>query len=809
MMAFGWWWFAILLAAPASAGLTLRSYENSGFEGTPNEVVLPDTSRIALHPNALSGIASGMLALPAGTWNFSCAFESATLGFVWVDGHLVCQTGAYDLAPGSGDDPLPVRRNASVAFRAHLYGANASARVLWGQGGAALAPIPAAALDAALSRGERLRDDTQRRASRGWGHMLHRNMLTMTKLPAGVALTTALCRLSTGACVDVAVPDGISRCGARVRPGPYAIDRSYGEYSFGMNATLSNVSVAFSVGDGGETLRATYAAVGCGAWDCSDFALRVSGRFLWAREGSVAVGDASVAFAPAGLARVDVAASRAFLAPDALPPALRGGAFLPLDAGFVTLATTAEDAATVLGAIVGRGAAHRARTHDKVGDALVDAALAVEAAASWTAISTPAENGFAVLMPVSRAWSRVPPADPDFSYAIFDWDNLFASLLAAVSGGGGDDLGKAVAYSNVIQSFKAKAAGGYLANCAGGGYKDQDRSEPPVGAKVLLELHDRYGDDWLVDLLFDDCLDWSDWVLRTRVAEVGGLPFYKLRSWVERTGAPGGMQEARYESGLDDSPMYDCATADQGDGCDFFDRDTGFMELADVGMTSMAAQEAYALATLAERTGRAGDARTLRARGDAYAKAVHSLWDDARGVYANRVLTNASLSRRISPTSFYPLMVTRSLDDGSDTTRATALVDGWLTNETRFCVKNRSDRCYWGLPSIAADDDAYAALGYWRGFTWGPMALLTYWSLAAYDDVPAVRAARGELAAQMGAMVVNMWRLHGHICENYLPHKNGTEVDGTVWPNECTGTTFYHWGALAAYIGLVEAGHWA
>ena len=172
MMAFGWWWFAILLAAPASAGLTLRSYENSGFEGTPNEVVLPDTSRIALHPNALSGIASGMLALPAGTWNFSCAFESATLGFVWVDGHLVCQTGAYDLAPGSGDDPLPVRRNASVAFRAHLYGANASARVLWGQGGAALAPIPAAALDAALSRGERLRDETQRRASRGWGHML-------------------------------------------------------------------------------------------------------------------------------------------------------------------------------------------------------------------------------------------------------------------------------------------------------------------------------------------------------------------------------------------------------------------------------------------------------------------------------------------------------------------------------------------------------------------------------------------------------------------------------------------------------------
>ena len=54
-------------------------------------------------------------------------------------------------------------------------------------------------------------------------------------------------------------------------------------------------------------------------------------------------------------------------------------------------------------------------------------------------------------------------------------------------------------------------------------------------------------------------------------------------------------------------------------------------------------------------------------------------------------------------------------------------------------------------------------------------------------------------------MFVNMWRLHRHVCENYLPHRNGTEVDGKVWPNECTGTTFYHWGALAGVIALTEA----
>jgi len=71
--------------------------------------------------------------------------------------------------------------------------------------------------------------------------------------------------------------------------------------------------------------------------------------------------------------------------------------------------------------------------NDDDDDAATSAAIAVEAAAMWTMISTPAENGFGVLFPVSRAWSRVPPSPPDFSYAIFDWDNLFASLLSGLT----------------------------------------------------------------------------------------------------------------------------------------------------------------------------------------------------------------------------------------------------------------------------------------------------------------------------------------------------------------------------------------
>ena len=107
------------------------------------------------------------------------------------------------------------------------------------------------------------------------------------------------------------------------------------------------------------------------------------------------------------------------------------------------------------------------------------------------------------------------------------------------------------------------------------------------------------------------------------------------------------------------------------------------------------------------------------------------------------------------------------------------------------------DDCYWGLPSIQRGDPAFPPLGYWRGYTWGPMAMLTYWSLQAYDHVPIVRTARKALCAQMTAMMLSMWRRHRHICENFNPHRNATE---------CSGTRFYHWGALAGMISLIEAG---
>ena len=44
---------------------------------------------------------------------------------------------------------------------------------------------------------------------------------------------------------------------------------------------------------------------------------------------------------------------------------------------------------------------------------------------------------------------------------------------------------------------------------------------------------------------------------------------------------------------------------------------------------------------------------------------------------------------------------------------------------------------------------------------------------------------------------LNQWRAHRHVCENFSPWRNATE---------CTGMHFYHWGGLAGFIGLLDAG---
>ena len=108
--------------------------------------------------------------------------------------------------------------------------------------------------------------------------------------------------------------------------------------------------------------------------------------------------------------------------------------------------------------------------------------------------------------------------------------------------------------------------------------------------------------------------------------------------------------------------------------------------------------------------------------------------------------------------------------------QATAMVTGWLTNKTRFCVPPTASAwpfantsgCYWGVPSIAADDPAYMVASgtsgiYWRGFTWAPQVFLVYAALKRYNHLPVARAAREGLCVQQRDLLLSVWNTSHHV----------------------------------------------
>ena len=175
----------------------------------------------------------------------------------------------------------------------------------------------------------------------------------------------------------------------------------------------------------------------------------------------------------------------------------------------------------------------------------------------------------------------------------------------------------------------------------------------------------------------------------------------------------------------------------------FFNVTSHRMGLWDVGMSAMVINEADAWVTLATIAGRPDIATRMQARANGMRKELSGLWDEQTTMFVNKFASTQSFNRRISPTSFYALLAHAATD-----AQATDMVQNYLFSPKHCCVApngdfaDNTDEWYWGLPSIEASDPAFPPLGYWRGYVWGPMAQLTYWSLSNYDHVPIVKQVR-------------------------------------------------------------------
>jgi len=338
---------------------------------------------------------------------------------------------------------------------------------------------------------------------------------------------------------------------------------------------------------------------------------------------------------------------------------------------------------------------------------------------------------------------------------------------------------KYTSYGNVIQITFTADVYGFVLNFASGLIKSRDRTEPPVGSMVVLEVYKKFQDLWLIELLYPKLVSWNRWFWQRRIEG-------DLMVWGSDPNMPpdfadyNNKQAAQYESGLDNSPMWDNIT---------FNNITHHLLTWDVGLSSLLIRECEALEIIAGLLGYQDDVVEISTRRIALIKAVNTtLWNSELGLFVNKIV-NESFCYRISPTSFYPLLA-----GIPSTTQALEMLQH-LYDPNEFCVNISA--CPFSMPSISRDDPAFKDNNYWRGRIWGPMNLLVYLGLSRYANITTF--ARENLTKQSAAILLKDWGTHHHVQEN----NNALTGEGCDVGN---ADPFYHWGALHGFINLMEGG---
>ena len=188
---------------------------------------------------------------------------------------------------------------------------------------------------------------------------------------------------------------------------------------------------------------------------------------------------------------------------------------------------------------------------------------------------------------------------------------------------------------------------GFVPNFASAyGLKSEDRSQPPVGSLMALEIYKRHRKAWFLEEVYEELLAWNRWWPGARGCQ-GVLCWGSDPETQTLDGTTHNWQAALYESGLDNSPMYDGVP---------FDPKTNLLEMADVGLTGLYVADCNALAEIATVLGRTADSAELRGRAETYAAGLRGLWDEKAGIFLNRRTDTGEASAKLSPTNFYPLI---------------------------------------------------------------------------------------------------------------------------------------------------------
>jgi putative isomerase len=602
----------------------------------------------------------------------------------------------------------------------------------------------------------------QQRLCRGWNTWSANSVMAHVHLPDGFALTLGVKSAGMGRTYQDSFFQANATAGRpeKIRLGPHSDDGSYTELTLELQTngdqSSKNVARVESAEQDGEdyilitveqraTLRAAHLIIEAGYYWNRPGVVRRQGRAIEAQPASS--GGRAFTVRTTGTQITDP-----FLT-------VNGPYFaVPLE-GRVAVYTGAEKTLDQVTAIVG---AHRT-SHQKSLDARGeerDVFTAMQTILGWNLTYDP-ENDRAI-SPVSRGWSANWGG-----YVLFDWDTYFASFMYSL-------YNRDLAFANAVEVTKGITKRGFIPNCASAYHiQSDDRSQPPVGSLMALEIYKRHPERWFLAEVYDELLRWNRWWPTAR--DHAGLLSWGSDDVPQLVdGTVHNFQAALYESGLDNSPMYD--------GVPFNPR-TNLLEISDVGLNALYVADCRALEEIARILGRDQDKLELRGRGDKYAAALATLWDEKAGIYLNRRTDTGAASSRLSPTNFYPLIAKAPTAE-----QARRMIQEHYFNPREFHGE-------WVMPSIARNVPGYEDQNYWRGRIWGPMNFLVYLGLRNYD----LKDARADLVERSARLLMKSWQGDRAIYENYNANTGaGNDVRSS--------DAYYHWGALLGVIELLEHG---
>ncbi|WP_202552375.1 MGH1-like glycoside hydrolase domain-containing protein [Ginsengibacter hankyongi] len=584
---------------------------------------------------------------------------------------------------------------------------------------------------------------------KGWNTWNTNSVLSHVLLPEGFAINVQLVNHQKGDTLKEALI-GREDYGTKehVVPGPHCYDGSYTD----LTVEWQHINVRVQSAAEKNDLFLLITPVNFSNMD----SLIIDPQMLWGRKGKIKMSDGIIiANTPSGEIRIKVAGGNYSTSDTRIIFSLDHDIALSTDKS-----KSAADIESIMKVSEKKFTAEKSKYKEAS-----EEYNAMQTVLAWNTVYDPANNR--LLTPVSRNWCVGWQG-----WVLFEWDNYFAAYMLSLDN-------KDLAYSNAIAITKEITKRGFVPNFGSSKNKSEDRSEPPVGSLIVNEIYKKYHEKWFLKEVFDELLSWNRWWANNR--DINGYLCWGSDPYVYGKISPflikgiGTKKGAQWESGLDNSPMWDDAV---------FDSTRHRLMQADVGLMSLYITDCQSLSEIANALGKTAIVKELTQRADKYSKKLRTLWDDQFGLYLNKNLITGKFSYRLSPTLFYPLLVKVPTHK-----QAERMIKEHFYNPQEF----------WGqfiMPSITRNDPAFKDNKYWRGRIWAPMDFLVYLGMRNYQ----LPNARKDMVEKSKNLLLKSWLGEHHIYENY----NATSGEGN---DSGMSDPFYHWGALLGFIDIMDKGY--